>query len=100
MDGVVREAFVDRVDERLGVVGDGDDAALAVGVDDVGDRRRHHRKARREVFERLGRADVPRRPVLRERHDRDVPAGEVPRQIAIVLHAERMHVGARRHPVG
>ena len=60
---------------------DADD--VAVGLDDVGDRRADDRLFRRHVFERLRRADEPRRFVQSERQHANVPAGHEGRQVLI-----------------
>ena len=54
---------------------------VAVMAHDVPDRRRHHRLPAGEIFGRLGRRDELRRFVHRERHQRDVPARQIGRQL-------------------
>ena len=81
-------------DERLPVAGDADAGQLAIVAHHVDDRRRHDRPPGGEIFGRLGRADEARRFVDRERHQRDVPAADIGRQLVIGPAAEIVDVRA------
>ena len=83
LSGVARqlERFLAGRDELFRRRGDLDALELAVMAHDVLDRRRHHRLAAGEIFGSLGRRDELRRFVHRERHQRDVPARQIGRQL-------------------
>ncbi len=72
---------------------------LAVVADHVLDRGRHDRLAAGEIFGGLGRRDELGRFVHRERHQRDVPARQIGRQLGVGLAAEIMDVGPLRQVV-
>ena len=68
------------------------------GTDHVADGRRDNGLARGQVLGCLRRADEARRFVARERQQRDVPPGDVCRQLFVRLGAEVVDVdGARQH---
>ena len=92
----VGQRGLDRVHEARGVVADQHEPTLAVRLDDVGDGRRDHGLARGQVLESLRRADEARRLVERERHQRDIPPGDVRRQVRVLLRAEVVQVRALR----
>jgi hypothetical protein len=91
-----REKALARGDERRGRVGNLDEPEVAVGADDVLDRRRKDRQPRRQVLGRLCRADEARGLVTGEGQHADVPACEIPGKLAIRLAAEIGDVGALR----
>src|SRR3954466_149139 len=86
------ERALARREEALRAIADLDEALPAARIDHVGDARACDRETRGEVFGRLRRADEAGRLVVGERHDPDVPAGEVGRQLAIRLRPEVVDV--------
>ena len=87
------QGTLDSGHEALGRVSDRDRVDVAVVPDHVGDRGRDHGQAGGQVLGRLGRADEARRFVARERHQGDVPAGEVARQVGVLARAQIVDVG-------
>ena len=83
-------------DEFVRVTGDTHTLQRAIVPHHVDDRRRDDRTPRREILGRLGRADEARRLVDRERHQRDIPAGEIGRQLVVGSRAEKVDVGQAR----
>ncbi len=78
--------------EGFGAVGDGDALELAVVALHIGYRGGDHRLAASEVFGGLGGADEARRFIDGERHQCDVPASQIGRQLFIGLAAEVVDV--------
>ena len=83
------ERVLDRVEEAVEALGDGDQVAELVHV---GDRRRHHRHALRAVDERLQGVHRPRHLVVEMRDQRDVEVPDESLGLLVRLHAHEVHV--------
>ena len=89
-----------RLKEPGCAVADLGQSRAAIRLDDVVDARARHAQPGGEVLGRLRGTDVARRVVVGERHDADVPAAEVGRQLLVPLHPEVVDVDPLRKARG
>ena len=92
----LRERGLARVREVARVAGDADSRQGAVLALDVPDRRGHDGLPAGEILWSLGGADELRARVDREGHERDVPAGEIPRQLGVRFRPQPVQVRRAR----